>query len=287
MDAVEYFTLLAQLMKTNPPAAADAPALARFARIGLVPGQDFDAGKLNADFAKRIPEIAFDRIMLQFKINTDVQDINGWGYTTKTGIYGTDYLMRALVTAIGLGANRPQDAVYPTSLKDADGRAYDGAEQIRHPLRKGPDCRRSRASGRSPCMTTTTSSSTTRSTATRSAPRQDLKANADGSVDLLHPARVAGRRQGVELAAGAGRQVHPDDAALLAERERSLDPRRQLDHPSGRGSRLSHLLGVWRRPRSALAAYVARAFQEKVATVFRPELRKNKDLERSTDSKKR
>jgi hypothetical protein len=29
--------------------------------------------------------------------------------------------MRALITAIGLGANRPQDAVYPTSLKAADG----------------------------------------------------------------------------------------------------------------------------------------------------------------------
>ena len=59
--------------------------------------------------------------MLQFKINPALHDINGWGFTTKTGIYGTDYLMRALVTAIGLGANRPQDAVYPTSLKAADG----------------------------------------------------------------------------------------------------------------------------------------------------------------------
>jgi hypothetical protein len=129
MDAVAYFTLLAQLMKTNPPVSADAPALARFARIGLVPGQDFDAGKLQADFVKRIPQAALDRIMLQFKINPAVKDINGWNYTTKTGIYGTDYLMRALITAIGLGANRPQDAVYPTSLKDADGKAYDGANK--------------------------------------------------------------------------------------------------------------------------------------------------------------
>ena len=116
MDATAYFTLLAQLMKTNPPAAADAPELARFAKIGLVAGKDFDASKLsNADFVKRIPEVAFDRIMLQFKVNKAVKDVNGWGYTTKTGLYGTDYFMRALVTAIGLGANRPQDAVYPTS----------------------------------------------------------------------------------------------------------------------------------------------------------------------------
>jgi hypothetical protein len=55
MDAKEYFTVLAQLMKANPPSAADAPALARFAKIGLVPGEDFDASKLNAAFEKRIP----------------------------------------------------------------------------------------------------------------------------------------------------------------------------------------------------------------------------------------
>jgi hypothetical protein len=129
MDAKEYFTLLAQLMKANPPTAADTPEIKRFARIGLVPGQDFDASKLRADLIKRIPEVGFDRIMAQFKLNKAVRDVNGWGFTTKTGIYGTDYLMRAFVTAIGLGANRPQDAVYPTSMKDAEGRAYDGANK--------------------------------------------------------------------------------------------------------------------------------------------------------------
>lgn len=129
MDAVAYFTLLAKLMKTNPPAAADARELTQYAKIGLVAGQDFDAGKLNADFAKRIPQISFDRIMLQFKIGKAVKKINGWLFDTATGIYGTDYLNRAFVTAIGLGANRTQDAVYPTSLKDADGKDYDGANK--------------------------------------------------------------------------------------------------------------------------------------------------------------
>jgi hypothetical protein len=127
LSADAYFTLLAQLLKTNPPAAADAPALDKFAKIGLTPGRDFDAGKLNADFAKRIPEFGFDRIMLQLKVNKSIKNINGWMFDKETGIYGTDYLNRALVAAIGLGANRVQDAVYPTSLKDADGNDYNGA----------------------------------------------------------------------------------------------------------------------------------------------------------------
>src|SRR5262249_53460246 len=102
---------------------------ARFAKIGLVPGQDFDRSKLNADFVQRIPRIGFDRIMLQMKVNSAMQNVNGWMFTTKTGIYGTDYLMRAVIAAIDLGANRPQDAIYPCSSKDANDRSYEGANK--------------------------------------------------------------------------------------------------------------------------------------------------------------
>src|SRR5215471_13632190 len=42
LDAETFFKLMADLMKKNPPAAADAPFLARMSRIGIVPGQDFD-----------------------------------------------------------------------------------------------------------------------------------------------------------------------------------------------------------------------------------------------------
>ncbi|TSJ60894.1 DUF1254 domain-containing protein [Starkeya sp. 3C] len=130
LSAADYFTLLAELMKRNPPTAKDEPALARFAQIGLVPGKSFDPKAIDARWSKRLPQLSYDRIMLHFKLSGgDVKDINGWGYTTKTGLYGTDYLQRALITAIGLGANRPQDAVYPTSLKDKDGSEYSGANK--------------------------------------------------------------------------------------------------------------------------------------------------------------
>ena len=183
MSAVEFFSLLAELMKKNPPSAADAPALAKFAKIGLVPGKDFDASKLRADFAERIPEIAFDRIMLQFKINKDVQDINGWGFTTKTGLYGTDYLMRALVTAIGLGANRPQDAVYPTSLKGQDGESYDGAHKYVMHFDKGhaPPVEGFWSLTMYDEQYFFVDNPLNRYSIS---PRQDLKYNADGSLDL-------------------------------------------------------------------------------------------------------
>ena len=235
MDAVEFFTLLAQLMKANPPAAADAPELAKFAKIGLVAGQDFDASKHRADFVKRIPQVGFDRIMLQFKINREVRDVNGWNYTLKTGVYGTDYLMRALVTAIGLGANRPRDAVYPTSLKDASDSAYDGANKYVIHFDKGQT---PPAEGFWSITMYDTSYFFVANPINRYSisPRQDLKSNPDGSVDLYIQHDLPGADKEFELAACARRQVHIDDASLLARRERSFNPRRQLeDSPSEEG----------------------------------------------------
>lgn len=141
MDLVEYFTLFSELLKRNPPATVDGPILERLASIGIVPGKDFDRQKLDDDLAKRVPPAAFGRIMGHFKDSDgDIQDIDGWGFTTKTGIYGTNYIQRALVTAIGLGANRPQDAIYPTSLRSDNGllkRAYDGGEKYVLTFKKG------------------------------------------------------------------------------------------------------------------------------------------------------
>ena len=134
VDAIgidEYFNYLAKLMKTNPPAVADAPMVATMAKIGLVPGKDFDPSKLGAfdrEAIKAVPKLAQVKIIEYFK--KAVTPVNGWSYLTKNiGVYETDYIQRALVTAIGLGANRPQDAIYPTSEKDADGSDYDGASK--------------------------------------------------------------------------------------------------------------------------------------------------------------
>jgi hypothetical protein len=183
LSAVEYFTLLAQLMKDNPPNPADAPALARFARIGLVPGQDFDASKLRADFASRIPQVAFDRIMLQFKLGKSVKHLNGWLFDTETGLYGIDYLNRAFVTAIGLGANRVQDAVYPTSRQDADGNAYSGAHNyvMHFPQGQLPPARGFWSLTMYNDRYFFVDNPLNRYSIS---PRQDLKTNADGSVDL-------------------------------------------------------------------------------------------------------
>ncbi len=143
LDGVAFFTLLAQLMKTNPPAAADAPMVAKLAKIGIVPGSDFDASKLDPAVVKGIneaPKPAQDKIMAWMKegiLTGDMKLEDGWLFTTKTGIYGTAYRQRALITAIGLGANRPQDAVYPTSEGPDVLQSYSGTKKYVMHFKKG------------------------------------------------------------------------------------------------------------------------------------------------------
>jgi hypothetical protein len=117
-------------MKDNPPVAADVPMVAKMAKIGIVPGKDFDVSRLDPAAAKGLqgmPKLGQENIMGHFK--KAGAEVNGWTFSVKTGIYGAHYLQRAFVTAIGLGANRPQDAVYPTSEVDGGGRPYDGSNK--------------------------------------------------------------------------------------------------------------------------------------------------------------
>jgi len=143
LDAASYFKLLASLMGANPPAPEDAPMIAKLAKIGIVPGQAFDPGKLDPAVSKGLqgaPKAAQQKIMAWFKESIAAGDAklqNGWLFTTKTGLYGTNYIQRALVTAIGLGANRPQDAIYPTSNADAEGKPYEGSAKYVMHFEKG------------------------------------------------------------------------------------------------------------------------------------------------------
>jgi hypothetical protein len=130
MDTGAYFRLLARLLMENPPTEKDAPMLSKMAQIGIVPGQDFDISKLDpavGQALQNVPKAGFEKIMAHFKNAGKIE--NGWIFSTKTGVYGTDYLQRALITAIGLGANRPEDAIYPSSETAANGKPYEGANR--------------------------------------------------------------------------------------------------------------------------------------------------------------
>jgi hypothetical protein len=131
MDSTTFFKTLARLMVSNPPSAADGPALAQLAKIGVVPGQDFDPSKLDPEVAQALDNsvrLALEKLRAASK--TWGKSVNGWNIPpTNVGEFGTDYNFRAVVAFIGLGANLPADAIYPFAFVDGDGKPLSGANR--------------------------------------------------------------------------------------------------------------------------------------------------------------
>ena len=130
-SAETFLNDLGLAMGPNPPATADAPVIEQFARIGLVPGQPFDWSALSAD-EQKAAQAGVDQARLEIdkeSANLPGSKVtNGWIMNNMLGIYGTDYLFRAGVNQMGLGAELPQDQMYATTAKDGDGNILDGSK---------------------------------------------------------------------------------------------------------------------------------------------------------------
>jgi hypothetical protein len=128
MTAAKYFAYGAELMKRHPPHLSDWSQLARLRRIGIEPGKSFDLSKVDPAVRaalERAPAEGLERIRAFVPRMGRVE--NGWQVLTDSmGVYGNNYLRRAAVAMIGLGANQPEDAVYPLNLMDADGKPLEG-----------------------------------------------------------------------------------------------------------------------------------------------------------------
>jgi hypothetical protein len=128
MTIDRYFAYGAELMKLHPPHATDWSIVTRMARIGLTPGSSFRFEELSSDVRKALETVPADaqKLMLD-KLPTIAHVANGWSMNTDTmGVYGDYYLKRAIIAMAGLGANQPEDAVYPMCVADASGQPVNG-----------------------------------------------------------------------------------------------------------------------------------------------------------------
>ena len=131
MPADKFFAYAAELLKVNPPHITDEPIIAQMRKIGIESGKSFDMAKVNPAIRNALsgaPEEG--QKLMEWKLPTLARVVNGWSMNTDTmGVYCNYYLKRAIIAQAGLGANLPEDAVYPINLADETGKPLDGANK--------------------------------------------------------------------------------------------------------------------------------------------------------------
>jgi hypothetical protein len=134
-DPLTFFDALnAQLAEFVPP-RRDAPVLGRIAELGIGPGKPSVSRNPRLSDAQRAglaaavaggPALVQGGLVKRFLAAFDAH--NGW-LVQKTGRYGTDYMLRAMVDKIGVGASTPNVSVYPVALTDRDKGQLNGAKR--------------------------------------------------------------------------------------------------------------------------------------------------------------
>ena len=138
MSTAEYFNFMAQAMKANPPVLPqDQVIISKMAKLGIVPGKAFDWEKLDPNVQKALANVG-QTVMTRLDQwqKTGGKMVNGW-LIPGAGSYKTNYTARAAISAFGWGANLPEDAVYPTAKVDATGQTLDGNNVYKMHFKKG------------------------------------------------------------------------------------------------------------------------------------------------------
>jgi hypothetical protein len=138
-STAQYFTFMTKQMVANPPVLPrDRAIVDEMARIGIVPGKAFAIGNLDPAVQTALGSIN-SLAMAQISAMQTKGGLvrNGWSIPGANGSYGTNYLQRADISAYGWGANLPQDANYPNTKVDSTGAALNGSNVYRAHFAKG------------------------------------------------------------------------------------------------------------------------------------------------------
>lgn len=131
LSAGDYFALGAELMATHPAHATDWNIVARMRRIGFEVGRPFDPATKPESVQRALATVAADcQALLASRLPQLAPVEHGWLNNVETmGVYGIFYVKRAVVAMVGLGANQPEDAIYPMLVMDSDGHPPEGSNR--------------------------------------------------------------------------------------------------------------------------------------------------------------
>lgn len=132
-----FVAALNRALAKNPLPPRDRPLLEELAAVGVGPGLSPEEAGLAPEVVAALhagvgSEAATLPATARLNVLEQARETGGWLLPAPNiGDYGTDYEFRAQVAVVGLGANTPDEAIYPTGITDAGGDLYDGANDYR------------------------------------------------------------------------------------------------------------------------------------------------------------
>jgi len=136
-DGKRFIAKLNRRLAANPPPGRDQPLLDDLATVGVGPGLSPEGAHLSgAALAALYDSVAAEAASFPTaaRLHALQQAIAQGGWLLPAddiGDYGTDYDFRAQIAVLGLGANTPDEAIYPTALTDSTGALLNGANDYR------------------------------------------------------------------------------------------------------------------------------------------------------------
>ena len=131
-EGLDFYDMLGQQLEMFPPPAADTPALSRFAEVRIGPGKKPSQDtQLSNDTVRGLKD-AIAAGPAQIKNDTGTLFDSGFdmhnGYLVGGfGQYGTDYMKRAVISQIGLGAFTSEQAIFGISYADHEKNPLNGS----------------------------------------------------------------------------------------------------------------------------------------------------------------
>lgn len=123
---IKIFDEIGATMVGNPLNPPDPTLVTKLTSIGIGPDKEPSKNANNTIKAALQTGITEGQKMIDAKVANAGTVVNGWLITPQTGIYGADYLFRAAVAQYGLGANIAQEALYPATYTDSQGKPLGG-----------------------------------------------------------------------------------------------------------------------------------------------------------------
>ena len=123
---ITIFDEISAAMNGNPLNPPDPVLVTKLASIGIGPGK-VPSTEANDTIKTALQNgITEGQNLINAKVAKFGTLVNGWLSNAQPGVYGTDYLFRAATTQFGLGANIGQEAFYPSTFTDSEGKPLSG-----------------------------------------------------------------------------------------------------------------------------------------------------------------